>query len=189
MHLIGRGVAGQVDQFAEQSGQFPLVIATAGYGFLSSAWRALRHRSTNMDTLISLGAGTAYVYSTVLLAGTLLGATGSGLSPRGRTLLQPLFAGGAESFVMRDLVDLLPDWNRHAYRAAVGELVDLGYLTTSGPGGRGRTQTFTLTGQGANERGIYLRDAAASPVLTTVGGLAVVGDDGSPTAGPLEEAG
>jgi len=73
-HLLGaaldwHGVGLSIGHFIGAT----LVIATAGYGFLSSAWRALRHRSTNMDTLISLGAGTAYVYSTVLLAGTLLG--------------------------------------------------------------------------------------------------------------------
>ena len=42
------------------------VIAIVGPAFFSSAWAAARRRTTNMDTLISIGAGTAYVYSLVL---------------------------------------------------------------------------------------------------------------------------
>ncbi len=43
------------------------VIAVAAPGFLSSAIRAARRRTSNMDTLISLGALTAYLTSTVTL--------------------------------------------------------------------------------------------------------------------------
>ncbi len=42
------------------------VIAIVGPGFFMSAWAALRRGGTNMDTLISIGAGTAYLYSLVL---------------------------------------------------------------------------------------------------------------------------
>ncbi len=45
-----------------------LVIATpiqfwAGYGFYRGAWAALKHRTSNMNTLIALGTTAAYVYS------------------------------------------------------------------------------------------------------------------------------
>ena len=52
-----------------------LVLVTAGSGFYRSAWRAARQRTSNMDTLISIGATTAWAYSMViLLANRLFGA-------------------------------------------------------------------------------------------------------------------
>jgi len=43
-----------------------VVIIAAGGGFYASAWRALLKRTTNMDTLISLGSTTAFVYSSLV---------------------------------------------------------------------------------------------------------------------------
>jgi Cu+-exporting ATPase len=43
-----------------------IVLATAGSGFYRSAWSAARKRTTNMDTLIAMGATTAYVFSLVV---------------------------------------------------------------------------------------------------------------------------
>ena len=42
------------------------VILAVGGGFYRSAWHAARNRTTNMDTLISIGATTAYLHSLVL---------------------------------------------------------------------------------------------------------------------------
>jgi Cu+-exporting ATPase len=39
------------------------VVAWAGRGIYGSAWRALRHGATNMNTLVSLGTGVAFAYS------------------------------------------------------------------------------------------------------------------------------
>jgi len=39
------------------------VLFYAGRGFFQDAWTALRHRSANMNTLIALGTGTAFLYS------------------------------------------------------------------------------------------------------------------------------
>ena len=39
------------------------VVAWAGRGIYGSAWRALRHGATNMNTLVSLGTGVAFIYS------------------------------------------------------------------------------------------------------------------------------
>jgi len=50
-----------------------LVIVVVGPGFFSSALAALRRGGTNMDTLISIGAGAAWTYSVVLF---VLGLTG-----------------------------------------------------------------------------------------------------------------
>lgn len=39
------------------------VVMWAGRGIYESAWRALRHGTTNMNTLVSLGTGVAFAYS------------------------------------------------------------------------------------------------------------------------------
>ena len=39
------------------------VVLYSGAGFYAAAWTALRHRSANMNSLIALGTGTAFVYS------------------------------------------------------------------------------------------------------------------------------
>ena len=49
------------------------VLITAGWGFYRSAAAAARRRTTNMDTLIAMGATTAYVFSLVVLIGMALG--------------------------------------------------------------------------------------------------------------------
>ena len=43
------------------------VILYSGRHFFTGAWQALRHRSANMHTLIALGTGVAWLYSTVVL--------------------------------------------------------------------------------------------------------------------------
>jgi P-type Cu+ transporter len=48
-------------------------IAFIGGAFYRSAWRAARRGTSNMDTLISMGASVAYVYSLVAMAGVLVG--------------------------------------------------------------------------------------------------------------------
>ena len=53
------------------------VVIAAGAGFYRSAFAAARRRTTNMDTLIAMGATTAYVYSVVLFIAGLLGAPGA----------------------------------------------------------------------------------------------------------------
>lgn len=43
-----------------------------GSAFFANAWKAARRGTTDMDTLISLGGGTAYIYSAVALLGHLV---------------------------------------------------------------------------------------------------------------------
>lgn len=44
------------------------VLIYAGRGFFQDAWKGLKHRSANMNTLIALGTGTAFLYSAFVLA-------------------------------------------------------------------------------------------------------------------------
>jgi P-type Cu+ transporter len=43
------------------------VLAYSGNQFFTGAWQALKHRSANMHTLIALGTGVAWIYSTIAL--------------------------------------------------------------------------------------------------------------------------
>lgn len=43
------------------------VLLYSGNQFFTGAWQALKHRSANMHTLIALGTGVAWVYSTIIL--------------------------------------------------------------------------------------------------------------------------
>jgi Cu+-exporting ATPase len=52
------------------------VLAWSGGQFFASAWNGLRNHNTNMDTLVALGTGSAWVYSTVV-------ALAPGLFPAG----------------------------------------------------------------------------------------------------------
>ncbi len=45
----------------------PILLYT-GRGFFTGAWTATRRRSANMDTLVALGTGAAWLYSTVAVA-------------------------------------------------------------------------------------------------------------------------
>jgi Cu+-exporting ATPase len=51
-----------------------IAIVFVGKGFYAGAWKGLKQRTTNMDTLIALGASVAYGYSLVAFAGYRLGA-------------------------------------------------------------------------------------------------------------------
>ncbi|RQW63976.1 heavy metal translocating P-type ATPase [Vibrio viridaestus] len=44
-----------------------LLLSTAGRGFYSSAWKSLMHKRATMDTLVALGTGVAWLYSTLVV--------------------------------------------------------------------------------------------------------------------------
>ena len=50
-----------------------IAVAFVGSGFYKSAWSASLRRTTNMDTLIALGASVAYGYSLIYFLGSLAG--------------------------------------------------------------------------------------------------------------------
>lgn len=43
-----------------------VVIFYCGKGFFKNAWAGLKHKRANMDTLVAMGVGTAYLYSTIV---------------------------------------------------------------------------------------------------------------------------
>jgi len=45
-----------------------MVLFYAGGHFFTGAWKAAKNHNANMDTLISLGTGTAWIYSTAIIA-------------------------------------------------------------------------------------------------------------------------
>jgi len=62
--------------FWEYRGIIGLILSTpvmflGGIRFFRGAWRALRNRTANMDTLVALGTGTAYIYSLSALLGVI----------------------------------------------------------------------------------------------------------------------
>jgi Cu+-exporting ATPase len=50
-----------------------VAFALVGGGFYQSAWGAAKRKTTNMDTLIAMGATTAYVYSLIVFFAQLTG--------------------------------------------------------------------------------------------------------------------
>ena len=49
-----------------------IIVAYVGQGFFVGAWNAIKRFHFNMDTLVALGAGTAFVYSTVVSVMTMV---------------------------------------------------------------------------------------------------------------------
>ncbi|OPZ77939.1 MAG: Copper-exporting P-type ATPase A [Actinobacteria bacterium ADurb.Bin444] len=91
-----------------QSWLVMLILATpvqvwAGWQFYRGAWAALKHRTSDMNTLIAVGTSAAYVYSTVLTIIVLAGGSipggnmGGGHGGHGS-----LFGGGIEATVYFD---------------------------------------------------------------------------------------
>lgn len=102
------------------------VVLYAGAPFYLAAWSALRHRSANMNTLIALGTGAAFLYS---LFATLRGshevyfeaaAVIIALILLGRTL--EARARGKASEAIRRLIDLQPPTARILRNGAEAEV-------------------------------------------------------------------
>jgi Cu+-exporting ATPase len=54
------------------------VQAIVGRQYLVGAWKALKNRTANMDTLIAMGSSVAYIYSVIVLLGLIFGIPGIG---------------------------------------------------------------------------------------------------------------
>ncbi|MBT5582794.1 MAG: cadmium-translocating P-type ATPase [Phycisphaerae bacterium] len=164
------------------------VMAIVGPGFFLSAWTALKHGGTNMDTLISIGACTAWGYSVVLFvlqhmgydhgqpsyfteAAALLGLISLGHWMEARSSAK---AGSA----IRDLLELQPDTAEQI--AKDGSLVEVSVASVE-PGVRllvrpgGRIPVDGTVVEGESEVDEALITGEPIPVLRTVGDPVVSG--------------
>jgi len=65
--VFTRGSAGLWWLWAAMGVASLAVLVYSGSQFFTGAWEALKHRSANMHTLIAIGTGTAWIYSSVAL--------------------------------------------------------------------------------------------------------------------------
>ncbi len=122
-----------------------IVLLVAGRAFFASAWRAAKLGQTNMDTLIALGGGTAFAYSTVALFGHLLA---------GWPLPALYFAESAALFTLISLGHWLEARARDKTGDAIRTLLDLAPPTAlrlprrdaevSNSGGKGKRLSLTV---------------------------------------------
>src|SRR5688500_13692676 len=98
-----------------------IAIIYLGSAFYRSAWRALLRRTSNMDTLIAMGASVAYVYSLVAFVGWLAGSW--------RQLPDLYFMEAAGLLALVSLGHWLEARARDSAGSAIGELLDLAPAT------------------------------------------------------------
>jgi len=70
------------------------VVFWSGWGFHRAAWMNLRHGSTTMDTLVSMGTLSAWTWSTVVLVAGLWADSGSAAT-RGMAAMDAMAGGSA----------------------------------------------------------------------------------------------
>jgi Cu+-exporting ATPase len=164
------------------------VVAIVGPGFFLSAWSALKRGGTNMDTLITIGAGTAWLYSIVLFvlqlagydhgqpsyfteAAALLGLISLGHWMEARSSAR---AGSA----IRDLLELQPDTAERIEDAGHATEVPLADVTAGDrllvrPGGR--IPVDGIVAEGESEVDESLITGEPLPVVRRVGDEVVSG--------------
>jgi len=160
-----------------------VIIIFAGSEFYRSAWKAAIRRTTNMDTLISIGATTAFVYSTIVLlfkldhptyfaeAAGLLGIVSLGHWLEARASFR---AGSA----VRELLRLQPETaevldDDGATRIVPTSLVKAGERLIVRPGGRIAVDGLVIEGASAVDQSIVSGESA--PVDKSPGDLVVAG--------------
>ncbi|MDY7109016.1 MAG: cation-translocating P-type ATPase [Planctomycetota bacterium] len=165
-----------------------IVLATAGAGFYRSAARAAMRRTTNMDTLISMGATAAYVFSLVVFVSRLLG----------RDLGQPLYFGEAAALLgiislghwlearasaragsaVRELLELQPDEAERLDAYGRPETIASGEIRPGDrilvrPGGRVPVDGLVVDGEAEVDESVVTGEAL--PVRKTRGENTVAG--------------
>lgn len=162
-----------------------VIIVFAGSEFYRSAWNAAIRRTTNMDTLISIGATTAFVYSTIVLlfdlghehptyfaeAAGLLGIVSLGHWLEARASFK---AGSA----VRELLQLQPETaeildDDGSTRIVATSLVKTGDRLIVRPGGRIAVDGLVVEGGSAVDQSIVTGESA--PVDKVPGDLVVAG--------------
>ncbi|MDP6479063.1 MAG: heavy metal translocating P-type ATPase [Phycisphaerales bacterium] len=166
------------------------VVVVVGPGFFASAWSALKHGGTNMDTLISIGAVTAWGYSVVLFvlehmgvehgepsyfteAAALLGLISLGHWMEARSSAK---AGSA----IRDLLELQPDTAEQLTEGEDGTTTEVpiaavqpGMQLLVRPGGRIPVDGTVTEGESEVDESLITGEPI--PVLRSVGDPVVSG--------------
>lgn len=160
-----------------------VIIVFAGSEFYRSAWKAARRKTTNMDTLISLGATTAFVYSTIVF---LLGlqqpmyfAEAAGLL--GIVSLGHWFEARASSragSAVRELLQLQPETAEVLESDGTSSMVASREIPKDAvlvirPGGRIAVDGIVVEGQSAVDESIVTGESL--PVEKTVDSTVVAG--------------
>jgi len=140
--LMVMGLLGMMPDLTQASGQLAAVVMglvtlavmiRSAQSIYAGAWLSIKRRSLNMDTLIGLGTGAAWLYSTVLivlawLAPAQLAVTGGHLYYEATVMILgfilagqalELRARGQTADAVRALLNLQPD---QAWRERDGEL-------------------------------------------------------------------
>ena len=141
-----------------------VILLFAGSQFYKSAWLAAKRFTTNMDTLISIGATTAFVYSTIVLffkldqpmyfaeAAGLLGIVSLGHWFEARASAR---AGSA----VRELLRMQPETSEiiaedGSLRVVSSLEVELGWKMMIRPGGRIGVDGIVIDGKSAVDQSI-----------------------------------
>lgn len=160
-----------------------VIILFAGFEFYKSAWRAAVRGTTNMDTLISIGATTAFVYSTIVMfAGLELPiyfAEASGLL--GIVSLGHWFearASASASSSVRELLRMQPETAEilgedGSTRMIPSFEVQKGWKLIVRPGGRIAVDGVVVEGESAVDQSIVTGESI--PVDRRPGDLVVAG--------------
>ena len=160
-----------------------IILLFAGSAFYRSAWRSALRGTTNMDTLISLGATTAFVYSTFVFFGGLdlpsYFAEASGLL--GIVSLGHWFearASAAAGSAVRELLRLQPETAEAILPDGTSKIVPSGEVTSGTrllvrPGGRIAVDGIVREGESAVDQSIVTGESI--PVDKKVGDLVVAG--------------
>lgn len=160
-----------------------VIIIFAGSEFYKSAWKAAVRRTTNMDTLISLGATTAFVYSSIVLfmnlqhpmyfaeAAGLLGIVSLGHWFEARASAR---AGSA----VRELLQLQPETSEileadGSSRLMASADVSTGTVLIVRPGGRIAVDGVVMEGQSSVDESIVTGESL--PVEKSTGDAVVAG--------------
>ncbi|MCW5958026.1 MAG: copper-translocating P-type ATPase [Pyrinomonadaceae bacterium] len=75
------------------------VVVYSGRQFYTGAWAAFRHRSADMNTLIAVGTGTAYIYSVLATAFPSLFVTESGAHSAHAATMVPVYYEAASAII------------------------------------------------------------------------------------------
>jgi Cu+-exporting ATPase len=160
-----------------------VILIFAGSEFFRSAWVAARNGTSNMDTLIALGATTAFTYSTIVMFGgyslPIYFAEASGLL--GVVSLGHWFEARASAHAsssVRELLKMQPEtvevWGEDGTTNVIKALeVNAGTVLLVRPGGRIGVDGVVIEGQSAVDQSIVTGESI--PVDKGVGDSVVAG--------------